>query len=82
MGLKRDILIGLGVLGVVLMIVGVLVGMILLLTKALGLLLILGGVFLMFFFPDIEEFQPHTMSKTGIVLGIIFIIAGIWLILA
>jgi hypothetical protein len=82
MGLKRDILIGLGVVGVILLIIAVLVGIVVLLVKALGILIILGGIFLIIFFPDIEDFQPLGMSKTGIVLGIILLIAGVWFILA
>lgn len=81
MGLKHDILIGLAVVGVLVLIVGVFVGILMLLTKAIGLLLVLGGIFMMFFFPDIAEFQAHEMSKTGIVIGIIFIVLGVWLIL-
>ena len=81
MGLKRDILIGLGILGVLIIIVAAIVGIVILAIKAIGLLLVLGGAFLMLFFPAEAESQPHAMSKTGIVIGIILVIAGIWLIL-
>jgi hypothetical protein len=82
MSLKRDILIGLGVFGVILIIIGVLVGIIILMAKALGLVLLLAGIFLVVFFPDIEDFQPLGMSKTGILLGIILLVVGVWLIFA
>ncbi|MBL7160564.1 MAG: hypothetical protein ISS93_01795 [Candidatus Aenigmarchaeota archaeon] len=47
----------------------------------IGILLIIAGVFLIFFFPAAGEHQPHGMSLTGIVLGIIFLILGFVLIL-
>ena len=81
MGLQRDILIGLAIVGVILLMAAVLIGLLFLLTKALGLLLVLAGIFMMRFFPDISEFQPFGMSKLGIVIGVISLIAGIWLII-
>ncbi|MEM7813312.1 MAG: hypothetical protein QW548_00230 [Candidatus Aenigmatarchaeota archaeon] len=80
MGLKRDILIGMAVAGVLLLIIAAVVGLVLLLLKAVGILLLLAGVFLIVLFPDIGEFQPHRMSKTGIVLGAILVALGVLLL--
>lgn len=41
-----------------------------------GLLLILAGGFLVFFFPSTAEHQPSPFDVVGVVLGFIFIIAG------
>ncbi|MBI4181673.1 MAG: hypothetical protein HY520_01770 [Candidatus Aenigmarchaeota archaeon] len=41
-----------------------------------GILLLLAGIFLVFFFPGVTEHQPEADAYTGIVLGIIFLIAG------
>ncbi|MBI4020737.1 MAG: hypothetical protein HY369_00675 [Candidatus Aenigmarchaeota archaeon] len=47
---------------------------------AIGILLGLLGVFLVFFFPGVTEHQPESMSWTGIVIGIFCLIAGAVLI--
>jgi hypothetical protein len=41
-----------------------------------GLLLILIGGFLVFFFPSTAEHQPHPFDITGVVLGFILLIIG------
>ncbi len=41
-----------------------------------GIFFILVGGFLVLFFPSTEEHQPDTFAVTGIVLGLILIIAG------
>ncbi|MBU0953331.1 MAG: hypothetical protein KKA90_02840 [Nanoarchaeota archaeon] len=38
-----------------------------------GVILLLLGVFLVFFFPGTAEHQGSTFSTTGIILGIIFL---------
>lgn len=42
----------------------------------IGGLLLLVGIFLVFFFPGVTEHQPESMGMTGIVLGVILIIIG------
>lgn len=81
MGLKRDILISLVVFGVLLLILAVVIGIVLLAMKAVGIVLILIGIFLAFFFPDARECQMPKMSKSGIVIGIILAIIGIALLI-
>jgi len=81
MGLKRDILIGLGILGIILLGISIIIGLIFLLTKSLGLVLILFGIFLMKYFPDVSDYQSHGMSFTGIVLGVIAFGIGIYLLI-
>lgn len=81
MGLRRDFLIGLAVVGVIALIFGVIAGILFFITKAFGILLALGGIFMMLFFPDVAEAQAHAMSKTGIILGIIMLVAGVWFLL-
>jgi len=45
-----------------------------------GILLLIAGFFLVFFFPLNVEHQPETMSITGIVIGILFLIIGFVLV--
>ena len=47
--------------------------------KILGALSVLFGVFLIFGFPGRQEEQWFAMSRTAIVLGIFFILLGIYL---
>jgi hypothetical protein len=82
MGLMRDLLIGFLMAGIVVLILGIVVGLIFLIWKFIGIGLILVGIFLVAFFPDVlgdmrGGYQPGGFSVTGIVMGIIFIIAGI-----
>lgn len=46
----------------------------------LGILLILMGVFLVFFFPTTTEHQPESFGFTGIAMGIIFLVIGFVLV--
>ena len=48
--------------------------------KILGGLLILGGIFMVLLFPDWKEFMPDAMANTGILIGIILVLVGIYLI--
>jgi len=48
---------------------------------AVGILLILVGGFLVFFFPSTKEHQPPPFDLVGVVLGFIFLIIGILLVL-
>jgi hypothetical protein len=41
-----------------------------------GILLVAVGAFLVFFFPTAVTHQPQSMSLTGIVMGIIFLVVG------
>jgi len=47
--------------------------------KILGGLSILFGLFLMFGVPAAGEYQPFSMSKAAILIGIFFVILGIYL---
>ncbi|MBI5060956.1 MAG: hypothetical protein HZB67_01435 [Candidatus Aenigmarchaeota archaeon] len=81
-GLTRDLLIGLAMAGVVMLILGIIIGFIFLLWKFLGVGLIILGIFMIVFFPDITEeytgmYQSMAFSKTGIFIGFICIIIGI-----
>jgi hypothetical protein len=52
-----------------------------LLTKVAGLILAALGIFLAFEFPDITEYQRAEMSKTGILVGLILVIIGVYLLI-
>jgi hypothetical protein len=47
--------------------------------QILGVLSMIVGFFFMFGVPDVEKFQPKGFSRTGIVVGIFFIVLGIYL---
>ena len=49
-------------------------------TKVFGTLSILVGIFLIFIFPTTEEFEIVPFTSTAIILGIILIIAGVYLL--
>jgi len=49
--------------------------------KILGVLSILGGIFFLFFFPDWKQFQPDFFTKTGILIGILLLLLGIYLMM-
>ncbi len=76
-GLSRDLLIGLALIGVVVLALGVIVGLIFLLWKFLGIGLVLLGIFMIIFFPDVTDYQRSSVSWAGVFLGFIFIAAGI-----
>lgn len=50
------------------------------LTKILGGISLLVGIFLVFIYPDIIEYQYEPLSVGGVVLGIILISVGVYLI--
>jgi hypothetical protein len=84
MSLKRDILVGLGLLGILVLVVTTLVGIVLLVKKALGLLLILFGIFLLIGFSDVssqQDYQWPSMTKKGIYLGIIAVLLGLYFLI-
>ncbi|MBI4010122.1 MAG: hypothetical protein HY361_02930 [Candidatus Aenigmarchaeota archaeon] len=47
--------------------------------KIIGGLSVVFGLFLMFGVPAAGEYQPPAMSKTAILIGIFFVILGIYL---
>ena len=51
-----------------------------LLIKAAGLILALVGFFMVFKFPDVSDYQSGNMARTGVFLGIIVFILGIYLL--
>lgn len=51
-----------------------------LLTGAIGSLLIVGGLAMIFVFPDATEYQSNAFSYTGIAIGGIMVAAGIALL--
>jgi hypothetical protein len=80
MGLLRDIMIGLVILGIILLVVGGLIGFVLFVKQGLGIVLIIFGVFMMIGFPEVGEYQPSGFSWAGVLIGLIMIALGIWLI--
>ncbi len=52
-----------------------------LLTKIAGFIMAVIGIFLAVQFPDIQEYQPSSMGKTGIFLGAILLILGVYLLI-
>lgn len=52
-----------------------------LLTKIAGIILFLLGLFLIVEFPDITQYQVAGFSKTGVFIGIVFFIIGVWLLI-
>ena len=81
MSLKRDILVGLGLLGLLLLIVTTLVGVVLLVKKALGLIVLLFGIFMLLWFPDVPDYQYEGFVKPGIWIGLAAVIVGIILLI-
>ena len=80
--LRQDILIGLALIGLIILVIVVIVGILLFMIKAVGVLLIIGGVVALLFFPDIlGDTQPEPFSKTGIMMGIIMIIIGLLILI-
>ena len=51
-----------------------------LITGAIGGLLIVGGLAMIFVFPDISEYQSQAFSYTGMLIGLIMVAAGIGLL--
>lgn len=49
-------------------------------SKIFGGLAIVAGIAFMFLFPDMWEYQSKSFSYTGITIGIILILLGIYLI--
>lgn len=49
-------------------------------TGSIGGLLIVGGLLMIFAFPDISEYQSKGFSYTGILVGIVMLAAGIGLL--
>lgn len=49
--------------------------------KIFGGLLIAAGIVMIFVFPDIVEYQFKQLSHTGVLIGIILLIAGLYLLL-
>lgn len=47
-----------------------------LLTGAIGGLLIVGGIVMIFVFPDIQEYQSQPFSFTGMLIGAVMIAIG------
>ena len=80
MGLKRDILITLAFLAIAVTLVAGLVGIVLLAAKAIGLLLFLGGIFLVVFFPGIPDYQPGEMADLAVKIGFVLILIGLVLL--
>ncbi|MBI5332594.1 MAG: hypothetical protein HZB65_03405 [Candidatus Aenigmarchaeota archaeon] len=80
MGLKTDLMIGIIFFAVIALIVGVVVGLFLLAVKALAILLILLGIFMMFLFPDSTNIQIDGISETGVIVGFIVIMIGVGLL--
>jgi uncharacterized YccA/Bax inhibitor family protein len=48
--------------------------------KVVGVVLLLLGVFLVIFFPWITKHQPESFGKSGILLGLIFLVIGLFLL--
>jgi len=47
--------------------------------QILGVLSMLVGFFFMFVFPDWEILQPKAFTKTGMIIGLFFILLGVYL---
>ncbi len=52
-----------------------------LLAKIAGIVFVFIGFFLIWGFPDIEQYQPGGMGKAGVFLGAIFFVVGLYLLL-
>lgn len=50
-------------------------------TKLVAIVLLLLGLFLVIFFPGIQKHQPTEFTKTGILMGLVFLVIGIYLII-
>lgn len=80
MGIKTDLLIGLIVVGIIVLIAAIIIASVILALKSVGLLLIIFGIFMMFFFPGAGEYQESWMASTGVIIGVICVILGIVLL--
>ena len=84
MGLKKDLIIGLALLSIVVLFVGAIIGLFLLTQKAVGVLLIIFGIFLLTSFSDVmgpAEYQTKSMTTKGLLIGFVAIIIGVLLII-
>ncbi|MEM5829827.1 MAG: hypothetical protein QW040_03835 [Candidatus Aenigmatarchaeota archaeon] len=50
------------------------------LNKILGAICFLGGILMLIFFPDIQDYQPEKMGFTGIVIAFGLIVFGLYLL--
>ncbi len=57
------------------------ISLVALLSKIAGIIFTFFGFFLIWGFPDITQYQYENMSKTGIFIGAIFFIIGLYLLL-
>ena len=80
MGMKTDIIIGLVVVSIILLIVSVIIASWSLAAKALGILFIMFGLFMMFGFPGLSEIQEDWMGETGIIIGLVVLVIGLAMI--
>jgi hypothetical protein len=52
-----------------------------LLAKIAGIIFAFFGFFLIWGFPDVRDYQPENMGKTGVFFGVILFIIGVYLLL-
>jgi len=81
MGLKKDLVIGFGLLAIIVLVIGAIIGLFLLTLKAVGVLLIVFGALLMYWMPDVGDYQAEHITMKSIWIGIISIIVGILLVI-
>jgi hypothetical protein len=79
MGIKTDIMIGVVVFSILLLVVGMFIGLAFLALKALGVLLVIFGLFMMFAFPGAEDIQG-SFGETGIIIGLVILAIGLALL--
>ena len=77
---RTELVLGLAALVIILTIAFAALGIYSIALKLFGVLLLFMAVFLIVYFPGAKELQDEAIAKTGIILGIILFIAGVWLI--
>lgn len=50
------------------------------LRKIFGLISFISGILIIFFFPEIQDYQPEAIGVTGIIIGFGLVSIGIYLL--
>jgi hypothetical protein len=78
--LKRDLMLGFTIVLIIILLISIIFGIGFLIVKVIGIILIIGAIFMMFSFPDIDIYQDPEMGETGVFIGIVLLIIGIVLL--
>jgi len=85
-GFEDAQMLGVLIIGIILLVAGgwiivTRISLAVLLAKIAGIIFAFFGFFLIWGFPDVADYQPHSMSKAGIFIGVVLFIIGVYLLL-